>query len=167
MTNSPNRIPYRTHHTDATNLDNKTSQEIKINLAILEREFNEKTEELKNELKRRQVLIELEKEKLELINQFKKYFRKCDVLLYKEKVGIFSTQVSFYMLEFDLDFNRIVFRNLDSSATKSLCSLLDLKYIFNQYHFYIQLTKKITLDYISEMFFDITKIELKLRRIWQ
>lgn len=164
---SSNKIPYRIHHIDATNLDNKTSQEIKINLAILEREFNKKTEELKNELKRRQVLIELEKEKLDLINQFRKYFRKCDVLLYKERVGIFSTRLSFYMLEFDLNLGQLIFRDLNSFATKSLCNLLDIKYVFDTDHFYIQLTKKITLDYISEMFFDITKIELKLRKIWQ
>ncbi len=161
MSISPYRIP------SLSNLELKSSEEIKKELANLENNFNERSNELKIELEKRKLIIKLEGEKLRALETFRKYNNTSDIIFYKENTTPFllNKRLIFYGINIAYTHQKIGYVYFNE-LTMDVCTLLDLKFVLDNGSYYIKETKNIKLTNIMSSLNEITKISFEYQRLF-
>lgn len=160
----PTNLAYRHQYVDPESLEGKTNEEIQKQIAVLEKQSNEKINILKSELEKRNSLIRLEEYKLELIEFFNNYFKNYGFIYYRTIKQFFGKdRIIFYTYEIQTHDGKFYLHDFEN-ITKKLCVLLDIKCYYSNGNFYIK-EEQFGPYYISDLFAKIAKREFVIREL--
>lgn len=127
----PNKLAYRNHFN--SDLEGKPTEELEKRIDLLQNEFDEQTKLIKEEIKKRKSLIQLENHKTQLIKFFKDYYEKNSFIYYKRTEPFFGKiRLSFYVIEIIKGYdNKCVLDNFNN-VTPQIANLLNKKIFYHK-----------------------------------